>query len=72
MFRISPINYGSNNYHLVKDNKKVKPVDKINNDNNNKCNSDSNNKSNNDSDFTNFQLCLEEEIQKLKRVKKNK
>lgn len=60
MFRINPINYGSNNYHLVRNNRKVHPIDKINNS------GDSN------SNSFGFEKNLEEEIQKQKsKGKKN-
>lgn len=63
MFSIGPIDYNKNNYHLVRNSKKVRPIDKIDNV--------SSNRSNSNSDSSEFQKCLEEEIRKQKmKIKK--
>lgn len=57
MFNINPINFNQNNYHLVKRNEKVKPVNKASNDRNNHSNS------------SDFKEVLEEELKKQKKKK---
>lgn len=59
---IGPIDYNRNNYNykLVKNRKKVTPVSKVNDISNDRSNS-----------YSNFEQCLEEEIQKIKKKNKN-
>lgn len=59
MFNIWPINYNNNDYHLVRTNNKVTPVNDVSKVNNNRSNNDSS-----------FGRNLDEEIQKIKRKKK--
>lgn len=61
MFRINPINYFGNNYHLVRKNNKVKPISEVSKSNKDKGNDSSNS--------SNFKEILEEEIQKQKKKK---
>lgn len=62
MIRISPIDYFSSNYRMVRKNKKITPVSDVG--------KVSNNRSNNDSNPSSFGRNLEQEIQKQKKIKK--
>lgn len=63
MLNISPISYTGSNYHMVKDERKVKPVSEVNKVKNK-------NRNNDDSNSSDFQNNLEEEVKKQKKKKK--
>ena len=65
MFYINPIGYNGSNYHLVKKNKKVTPINEVSKVSNK-------NRNNSDSHSSSFKEILEEEIQKQKTKKKIK